>query len=115
MTPQLNQLEFMYKELGVLKKVQEIVQAWKKTSQVDQGKFIDEVMRDEQFEMMDKIEKKLEEIMGHSIEKCTAFKHKVQGLIKASFLNFEKNPEQGVNDYPLLNHARAGLKTWLMC
>lgn len=48
-------------------------------------------------------------IEGHSIENCTAFKHKVQGLIKAGILNFEKKPEQNVNNNPLPNHAGAGV------
>ncbi|EOY22162.1 Uncharacterized protein TCM_014378 [Theobroma cacao] len=48
-------------------------------------------------------------IEGHSIENCTAFKHKVQGLIKAGILNFEKKSEQNVNNNPLPNHAGAGV------
>ncbi|XP_017974534.1 PREDICTED: uncharacterized protein LOC108661595 [Theobroma cacao] len=46
-------------------------------------------------------------IKGHSIENCTAFKHKVQGLIKAGILNFEKKLKQNVNNNPLPNHAGA--------
>ncbi|XP_017970433.1 PREDICTED: uncharacterized protein LOC108660684 [Theobroma cacao] len=45
----------------------------------------------------------------HSIENYIAFKHKVQGLIKARILNFEKKPEQNVNNNPLPNHTRAGV------
>ncbi|XP_017972499.1 PREDICTED: uncharacterized protein LOC108661125 [Theobroma cacao] len=48
-------------------------------------------------------------IEGHSIKNCTAFKHKVQGLIKAGILNFEKKPKQNVNNNPLPNHADAGV------
>ncbi|XP_017979875.1 PREDICTED: uncharacterized protein LOC108662802 [Theobroma cacao] len=49
------------------------------------------------------------EIEGHSIENCIAFKHKVQRLIKAGILNFEKKQEQNVNNNPLPNHARVGV------
>ncbi|XP_017976417.1 PREDICTED: uncharacterized protein LOC108661933 [Theobroma cacao] len=38
-----------------------------------------------------------------------AFKHKVQGLIKAGILNFEKKPEQNVNNNSLPNHVGAGV------
>ncbi|EOY19365.1 Gag-pro-like protein [Theobroma cacao] len=48
-------------------------------------------------------------IEGHSIENCTTFKHKVQGLIKAGILNFEKKQEQNVNNNPLPNHTGAGV------
>ncbi|XP_017985256.1 PREDICTED: uncharacterized protein LOC108663879 [Theobroma cacao] len=46
-------------------------------------------------------------VEGHSIKNCTTFKHKVQGLIKAGILNFEKKLEQNVNNNPLPNHAWA--------
>ncbi|XP_017970375.1 PREDICTED: uncharacterized protein LOC108660636 [Theobroma cacao] len=48
-------------------------------------------------------------IEGHSIENCTTFKHKVQRLIKAGILNFEKKPEHNVNNNPLPNHTRVGV------
>ncbi|XP_017972497.1 PREDICTED: uncharacterized protein LOC108661122 [Theobroma cacao] len=48
-------------------------------------------------------------IKGHSIENCTAFKYKVQGLIKVGILNFEKKPKQNVNNNPLPNHAGEGV------
>lgn len=43
MQPRLNQLEFIYEKLKTLEKIQDIVSAWKKTSRVDHGRFIDEV------------------------------------------------------------------------
>ncbi|XP_017973148.1 PREDICTED: uncharacterized protein LOC108661379 [Theobroma cacao] len=47
-------------------------------------------------------------IEGHSIENYTAFKYKMQGLIKARILNFEKKPKQNVNN-PLPNHIGVGV------
>ncbi|EOY10682.1 Uncharacterized protein TCM_025984 [Theobroma cacao] len=43
MTHRLNTLEFAYGESGFLKRIEEIAQAWKKTSRVDQGRYTDEV------------------------------------------------------------------------
>lgn len=43
MTHRLNTLEFAYGEPGFLKRIEEIAQAWKKTSRVDQGRYTDEV------------------------------------------------------------------------
>ncbi|EOY18289.1 Uncharacterized protein TCM_042889 [Theobroma cacao] len=43
MTHQLDQLEFTYGEPETLKRIEEIVQDWKKTCRVDQGRVTDEV------------------------------------------------------------------------
>ncbi|EOY08624.1 Uncharacterized protein TCM_023443 [Theobroma cacao] len=43
MTYRLNTLEFAYGELGFLKTIKEIARVWKKTSQVNQGRYTDEV------------------------------------------------------------------------
>ncbi|XP_017984344.1 PREDICTED: uncharacterized protein LOC18586957 [Theobroma cacao] len=45
-------------------------------------------------------------IQGHSIENCTALKHKVQALIKAGLLNFPKKDSSSVDGNPLPNHGR---------
>ncbi|XP_017970376.1 PREDICTED: uncharacterized protein LOC108660637 [Theobroma cacao] len=44
-------------------------------------------------------------IQGHSIENCTALKHKVQALIKAGLLNFTKKDSSSVDGNPLPNHG----------
>ncbi|WRX16229.1 Retrotransposon gag domain - like 10 [Theobroma cacao] len=44
-------------------------------------------------------------IQGHSTENCTALKHKVQALIKAGLLNFDKKDSSSVDGNPLPNHG----------
>ena len=43
-------------------------------------------------------------VLGHSIEQCVAFKHKVQSLIDAGWLTFQED-SPNVRTNPLANHG----------
>ena len=48
---------------------------------------------------------------GHSIENCLPLKYKVQSLIKARWLDFNKSNRPNVTANPLPNHARPNVNT----
>ena len=48
---------------------------------------------------------------GHSIENCLPLKYKVQSLIKAEWLDFNKSNGPNVTANPLSNHARSNVNT----
>ena len=49
-------------------------------------------------------------VPGHSVEQCVALKHKVQSLIDARWLTFQKDMPN-VRTNPLANHRRLAVNT----
>jgi len=46
--------------------------------------------------------------IGHSIEKCLSFKHKVQALVDSGWLKFQEN-KPNINANPLFGHDNASI------
>ena len=49
-------------------------------------------------------------VLGHSVEQCVAFKHKVQSLIDAGWLTFQED-SPNVRTNPLANHGSSSVNT----
>ncbi|XP_022720743.1 uncharacterized protein LOC111278336 [Durio zibethinus] len=45
-------------------------------------------------------------IIGHSLENCTALKHRVQGLMKAGYLSFDTKMKPVIHNNPSLIHVK---------